>query len=268
MRHATVAAILAFVMLSVIAIPLAASQNAAAATVTVNVSGHVDAGLTPADGVDILIGGIECGTTDENGVFDFDISKEPGEYRVRFEKKGYAVTAFVCNGILFDKDEPHMITVAEGGNVTMWANLVLADGTIRGAVTFNGRAVSGVTVEVRDLDSDVRTTKTTSDAGAYSIACPVGGNYSVSVTSPHYEAESKEVRELGIGGAVCDFELTAKSQATYLFELDFTHSMMLVAGIMGLFLLIFAISYRIHIGKHPETSKIHSDTKKKDRDQD
>ena len=265
MRYATAAAILAFVMLSVIAIPLTASQNAAGAEVTVNVSGRVDAGFESAAGVEVFIGGIKYGSADKDGLFSFNITKEAGEYPVRFEKKGYAVTAFICNGVPFDKDEPHMITV-DGSAVTMWANLVLADGAIKGTVTFNGRAISGVTVEVRDLDSLELTMKTTNDAGTYSIARPVGGNYSVSVTSPHYEAESKEVPGLGVSGAVCDFELTAKSPTTYLFELDFTHSMMLIGGIIGLFLVIFAISYRIHIGKHPETSKIHTDTKKKDQE--
>jgi hypothetical protein len=56
-----------------------------------------------------------------------------------------------------------------------------------------------------------------------------------------------------------------RNNTTYLFGFDFTHSLMLVGGILGLFMLIFAVSYRIHIGKHPGSSKIHSDSKKGDQ---
>ncbi|MCL1984420.1 MAG: hypothetical protein FWG58_03350, partial [Methanomassiliicoccaceae archaeon] len=81
----------------------------------------------------------------------------------------------------------------------------------------------------------------------------------------YYEAEAVEVGDLGIVPFYCTFELTIKSETLYLFDLDLTHSFMLVGGIIGLFLLIFIILYRIHIGRNPESSKVYSE-RRKDQD--
>ena len=63
-----------------------------------------------------------------------------------------------------------------------------------------------------------------------------------------------------------DFILVPRPGSTFLFGLDFTHSLMVIGGVVGLLLMILIASYRIHIGKHPELSKMYFERKDKDQE--
>ncbi|MDR0334563.1 MAG: carboxypeptidase-like regulatory domain-containing protein, partial [Methanomassiliicoccaceae archaeon] len=256
---------------SAAALPFAAVQSEAADPEPITVSGRVVAGfgLEGLSGVHVTIDSVRWdNVTDDDGNYTLEFTKAVGTTCViRFELKGHLVKAFFYNGELLGRSSTgYEINIDSTDIVLPDVLMDEAFGTLEGKVTFKGRAVSGVTVEVHDLDSGEHTMKTTNDAGLYSFILPVGVDYIVSISSPYYYAEDKEVAVDDLDPVTCDFELEQKIVATYLFSLDFTHSMMLIGGIIGLFLLIFAISYRIHIGKHPESSKIHSETKKKDQE--
>jgi hypothetical protein len=141
--------------------------------------------------------------------------------------------------------------------------------TISGTVRWrNGSPVGGgVLVQAYDPESGIIYTARTDGNGKYELKCPVNVIYTISVSHSVYEAESYEMTEKLTGPITgIDFTLTPKESATYLFGFDLTHSLMVIGGMGGLFLLIFVMLYRIHISKHPERSRVHSDSKKKDQD--
>jgi hypothetical protein len=269
MRSSVAIAIALFVLVSAVSLPFIAGQTAAGAAADITVSGRIVTGFghDGLEGVRVSVDGGSC-ITDANGDFEIVISRDIGDtFNIRFEKRGYLVKTFFYNGAHLGWNDVYTIDVDSTSVVLPNVIMDEAFGTVEGMVMLNGRALAGVTVEIYDIDSGERTMKTTNDEGLYTFSLPVGGDYRISVSNPYYEADSRDVHDLTIEPYVWDFELTPKSVATYLFGLDFTHSLMVIGGIVGLFLLIFVISYRIHIGKHPEASKIHSDPKKKDQEE-
>jgi len=242
------------------AVPLAFGDGAEAAPGDVAVSGRVVTGfdtegnIMGLSGVTIYVNGADTGeTTDENGGFSIEVPA--GEHLLGFAKGGYGVL------------NPGALQVDTTAGALSGLEIVMGEafGTIFGTVTHNGNPVSGIIVYVHDMDGYL-VARTVSDGTGYSVVCRTG-EYTVSVNSPYYDEESHDVHLAGAGDtAEVNFELTVKKGATYLFELDLTHSMMLIGGIIGLILLIFAILYRINIGKHPENSKIYSERKKKDQE--
>ena len=246
----------------IIAVPLADGKSAAAA-VDIQVSGQIVTGfdhegnLIPLSGVGIYVNDMWVDETDDNGVFSFMIAPAPppGTYQLDPRLAGYAVLN--ADALLID--------TTAGDVIVPTVVMVEAFGTIKGSVTNNGNPVSGVSVYVHDRVTGDLVARTVSADGKYSVVCRTG-DYTVSVSSPYYEAPSIDV-DLGMEiKEGVNFELTVKPGTTYLFGLDLTHSMMVIGGILGMIMLIFAILYRINIGKHPETSKIQSNEKKKDQD--
>jgi hypothetical protein len=249
-----------FALALIAAVPLALGEGADAAPGDVTVSGRVVTGfdaegkIMGLSGVTVYVNGEETGeVTDEGGYFSFEVPA--GEHLLGFVKGGYGV---LNQGAL-------QIDTTAGALSGLEIVMGEAFGTIFGTVTHNGNPLSGIIVYVHDMDGYL-VARTASDSAGYSVVCRTG-EYTVSVNSPYYDEESYDVRLMGAGDtAEVNFELTVKRGATYLFELDLTHSMMLIGGIIGLILLIFAILYRINIGKHPGTSKIYSERKKKDQE--
>ena len=230
------------------------------------ISGCVVEGLDAVGlaGVNVYVDGALVGTTDEDGEFSFSVYLDIAEeHTIRFEKRGYVVAAYYSNGKLLTGD--NLPLDIPSGTEIMIPDVLMAEafGAIGGKVTHNGQGVR-VNVQVLDIDSGDIYRRSTKEDGTFSFesVCPVGGNYEVSIIHQYYEADSIEVNDLGIVPFYCEFELTIKSETLYLFDLDLTHSFMLIGGIIGLFLLIFVILYRIHIGRNPETSKVYSDRKK------
>jgi len=252
--------------------------NTADAPVNITVSGRVVTGfdLEGLEGVTVTMitaGGVFSCLTDADGAYRFlnlfqaDITAVPSEtFTIRFDMRGHLVQAFFLNGELLGWNDVYIIEIDDAAIELPDVIMNDAFGTIEGKVTFNGRPISGVTVIVYDPESGEATMKSTNWEGFFSFSLPVGSNYQLSVSHPYYEAPETELFLANIEPVVINFELTQKEAATYLFGLDFTHSMMIIAGIIGLFLFIFVISYRIHIGKHPEASKVHYDSKKKDQE--
>ena len=232
----------------------------------VTVSGRVvsEFSVTGKIGVpDVRIAiGFEAGLTDADGYYKILVA--PGKHAVSFVKSGYDVLGWPRNINLDNTLDVPNATSPNDKLVLEDAVVAKAFGTITGTATYNNKAVPGVIIYLIDPEGNVVATGRTNEAGVYSIECSTG-TYTVSISSPYYESEPYVNVVLGtIDVRVLDFELTVKSGSTYLFGFDMTHSLMIIAGIGALFVLIFAISYRIHIGKHPEASKVHYDQKKKD----
>jgi hypothetical protein len=184
--------------------------------------------------------------------------------KIRFEVIGYAIKAYIYNG---KSSDGYILDIGtDDDTVGLYVIMVQADEVIGGIVRWrNGNPVGGgVIVEAYDPVGEIIYRGVTDGSGRYSIECPIGGRYIVSVNHPVYESDPAEIDRL-MGPVVHDFVLTPKKGATYLFELDLTHSLMVIGGMVGLFLLIFIILYRIHIDRNPESSKIHSDPRKKDQ---
>jgi len=273
--HAAAIALLAVIIIT--AVPFVSDNNAAGAPEDITVSGRVVTGfgLEGLEGVNVTIvtagGDFSC-LTDADGAYLFSnlfqADVGTGEtFTIRFDMRGHLVQAFFLNGELLGWNDEYVIEINDA--LIELPDVIMNDafGTIEGTVTFNGRPIPGVTVVAYDPESGEITMKSTNGQGFFSFSLPVGSNYRLSVSHPYYEAPETELYLANIEPVVINFELTQKETATFLFGLDFTHSMMIIAGIIGLFLFIFVISYRIHIGKHPDASKVHSDAKKK-KDQD
>jgi hypothetical protein len=289
MRPAVAAVIALFVLVSAFAIPFGDNSNNVTDPVLgatdITVSGMVVSGYDPGGSTE-LPGDVrvqimrETATAREevvrgdvvNGMYSVVIpGADIGDaYEIRFTSTSSGEYGFLPLSrdvvLVKDTDGRYMFTVTGTGNITVDAVMVHAIGTIAGTVRNNGDPVGGVSIQVTDQNGKVVGGGRTDGSGYYSIECPVGDSYTVSVNAPYFKNQSYGVN-LGVGDKITqDFDVEVVETATYLFGLDFTHSLMLVGGIIGLFLFIFVISYRIHIGKHPESSKIHSDAKKKDQD--
>jgi len=245
----------------IIAVPMANDQNVYADAGEITVSGRIVTGfvvgsdeLIGLSGVEIQINGASVAETDPDGCFSFVIPAG-GTVALVPVRSGYSVL------------NPSALLIDTATDVAdLEIAMVEAFGTIKGNVTHNGGPVGGILVYVHDRNSgDLVTRAFTGGNGAYSVDVRTG-EYTVSISNTYYEAPSVDVH-LGmeiVSGI--DFELTVTEGTTYLFGLDLTHSMMLIGGIIGLILLIFAILYRINIAKHPGSSKVHHDRKKKDQE--
>ena len=265
MNRGPASAIAVAVFISMIIVPVFLSEDAAGADDIV-VSGTVVTGPDhdPVDDVRVYIDGTFYGTTDENGFFEFYADKYLGECSILFEKIGYTVTAYFYDGKIYGGSDDLLINIDDEDIEIL--NVVMAETfkTITGVVNLRDRPVgNGITVEILYLDTGARYADTTKD-GEFFFSCPYGGSYTVYVKHPAYEADALEIASL-TDDVEHVFFINEKDATTYLFGLDLTHSLMVLAGIMGLFLMMFVIFYRIHIGKNPGSSKIHSDSKKKDQ---
>jgi len=247
----------------IIAVPLI-NESASADDPEVEVTGRIVAGFDSAgsrinlSGVTVSMGGVTMDVTGDDGTFSFMWSAA-GQYTLGLSKIGYSV-------LNYDVLTIDIADAVDGVlNVPMIA-MVEAFGTITGSVKHNTNPASGILIYVHDRNSGDLVAKTASEIdGTYNVEVRTG-EYTVSINNVYYEAPSIDVdlgREIVTG---IDFELTVREGTTYLFGFDLTHSMMVIGGIIGLILLIFAILYRINIAKHPELSKIHQDRKKKDHE--
>jgi cytochrome c2 len=244
-------------------------------TVTISISGKV---ITEFDGtgfgdIRIYINEKLINTTvDKDGEFEFDVDVGSAEYTIRFEKKGFAVRGYFYLDEYREVDNLPLPLYVSDGDVDLRVILLEAYGTIAGTVTRDNVPVGGIMIEVYDIDTELRYTKTTDGGGNYSFSLPVGGNYHVSVNARNFAAEGKEdgvrIDNLGIHNPSINFELVPRQGAVYLFGYDLTHSLMLIGGIVGLFMLIFTVLYRIHIKRNPELSKVHSDSLERKRMKD
>ncbi|MCL2143160.1 MAG: carboxypeptidase-like regulatory domain-containing protein [Methanomassiliicoccaceae archaeon] len=271
MRYAAASAVALLMLATALLMPFMGGGNAAGAPGDeVTVSGRIvyglDAYAKPIGLKDVKVTvGTETALSDDDG--EFELLIEPGTYEIKFEISGYSV--LIWPGAVYEDDDACMVDVNAGGLSLSDTAMVRATGTIYGAVTRadNDSPVQGVTVQVIGPDGKVIASGRTDGDGMYSIECPNRDGYTVSTSSLYLKEMSYENVDLDAGETVrLDFALELKEEATYLFGFDLTHSLMLIGGIIGLFLLIFAISYRIHIGKHPGSSKIYSDPGKKDQE--
>ncbi|MDR0779010.1 MAG: carboxypeptidase regulatory-like domain-containing protein [Methanomassiliicoccaceae archaeon] len=208
----------------------------------------------------------------EGGFFEFVVDIDYLEYTVKFEKRGFAVRGYFHNDVYTEVENIPIKLDANDGDAEINVILLEAYGTIAGTVTHAGNPMGGITIEVYDIDTELRYTRVTGSDGKYSFSLPVGGNYHVSVNSRNFAADGKEggvsVESLDISNPPIDFELLPKEGALFLFGYDLTHSLMLIGGIVGLFMLIFVVLYRIHIRRNPELSKIHSESFERKKNQE
>jgi hypothetical protein len=203
---------------------------------------------------------------DTDGKFSVSVPAVTGEVNISVVMARHGTIAYIYDGDMFD-DGVVIDLAAYSGTVFV----MFGEGwpSITGIVVWQHNNVgvgAGVTVTAYDEISGSTYFGTTRANGTFEIICPVNVTYVVSVVHRVYEAPDQTIY-LGPDGYELDpFVLIPKKSATVLFGFDLTHSMMIIGGIAGLFLLIFVILYRIHIGRHPERSKIHSDSKKKDQE--
>ena len=218
--------------------------------------------------VRILVDGALTAVADADGGFGMTITGTPDEEcDIVFEMAGYAVLAYIYNGVRYEENALTITFPDADADATLFVIMEEREAYITGRVVWsNGAAVGGgVTVIAESHLTGAVYIATTGSGGMFSIKCPVGMSYTVSVVHQVYEAEPREVVGLNANVNVGDFVLLPKAGATYLFGFDLTHSLMVIGGIAGLFMLIFVVLYRIHIGRHPERSKVYSDPGKKDQ---
>ena len=274
MRSLTAVAVLA--VLLVFALPLPFGNAAAADVYTVEgrvVSGYGEFGPELPDDAGTVTISLICGddvydaTADEDGCYSVDV--EEGVYSIKVtsdSETGY--------GFLLMPDDPSKISRIGGkdvltvnSDITVNVAMVRAVEKITGNVMHNGNVARNVLIEVTNSNGNVIGSDKTDLYGNYTIECVPGYDYTVSVNNQYFKKTSQHLDGLALGTPVTiDFDVELRDSEEYLFGLDLTHSLMVLGGITGLFLLIFIVFYRIHIGKHPESSKVHSDSKKKDQD--
>jgi len=266
-------ALLSLVLVS--AAPLMSQQVAADGGV--DVSGEVFRPMQGLEGVEIVfeLKIDDDGTRDVAGTAvsgsdgKFDVRLAPGTYILTFNKSGYEL--WVDNGTIID---PHALfrnqtslVVPAGGISNLVYIMAPASGTISGIVTHNGVPVRGASVDAVDSAGNILLTERTDDDGTYTMLLPTG-TYTIVAGSSFHEPRSVVVtlEYHGENMENLDFELTARSGTTYLFNFDLPHSLMLIGGIIGLLMFIVVILYRIHLSRHPEDSKMCSYSKKKDQE--
>ena len=273
-------AVIAVMFLAAMFVPVLLSESADTEDGTV-IGGTGDTVITatvvalpeiePTAVVNVYVNNILVPYTHTAGKYVFTVSGDIGDVMsIRFEVIGYAVIGYVCGGVYYP-DATGALDLALTATATADLVVIMQEKkeTISGTVRWrNGSPVGGgVLVQAYDPESGIIYTARTDGNGKYELKCPVNVIYTISVSHSVYEAESYEMTEKLTGPITnIDFTLTPKESATYLFGFDLTHSLMVIGGIAGLFLLIFVMLYRIHIGKHPDRSKVHSDPKKKDQD--
>ncbi|MCL2607324.1 MAG: carboxypeptidase-like regulatory domain-containing protein [Methanomassiliicoccaceae archaeon] len=199
----------------------------------------------------------------------FEIRLAPGAYTLTFNKDGYEL--WIENGNIVDPDplfrNQTSLVVPAGGVSDLQYIMATAFGTISGVVTHNNTPVRGASVDAVDSAGNVLLTERTDDDGKYTMILPTG-TYTIVAGSSFHDSRTVTV-SLEYHGEILeniDFELTARSGTTYLFDFDLPHSLMIIGGIIGLLMFIVVVLYRIHLGRHPEDSKICSYSEKKDQE--
>jgi hypothetical protein len=182
---------------------------------------------------------------------------------------GYAVKGYIYDGVFYQDAFLDLEDVLADGVTDINILVVMneMDGVIKGMVKWrDGRPVTGgIIVEARNLEGVLIDT-TRAENGMFTLRGPMNGTYVISVVHPYYTADNYTVEELPEEYPILiEFVLVPTDGSTYLFGFDLTHSLMVLGGIIGLFMMIFVVSYRIHIGRNPDSSKIHSEFKKKDQ---
>src|SRR6186997_1030265 len=88
-------------------------------------------------------------------------------------------------------------------------------GTITGTVTDpNGAVVPGAKVTVKNVDTNIATTVTTNDSGAYTLPALGPGNYSISVSGNGFKTSSRESVQLRVDDRLTiDFKLEIGTSA-------------------------------------------------------
>ena len=193
-----------------------------------------------------------------NGEFEITVPLW-ASYSITVESAGYGILAGPAN---IDT------TGHSDGDVIILGDIAMAQtfGTVTGTVTFNGDPVIGARVSIIAQSGLTVRTAWTDGHGEFTVMCATG-TYSISVTDARFKTFTVEDAEILPGSNMLpDIEMERKDVDTYLFGLDLPHTLMVVGGIIGLFILFFVVSYRIHISKHPDQSKIYSDPKKKDQE--
>jgi hypothetical protein len=208
------------------------------------------------DDVTVRIGTVSA-KSNASGAFSLTI--DPGEYGISFVKDGYGV--LIWPGTTFDDDGVRKVVIPGDDTDIGDAAMTEAVGTVYGTVYRNEVGVGGVLVELIDASGKVLKSTRTDGNGDYTLQIATG-TYTVAVNILYYSADPFVVT-LGVGDMENhNFILESRGGETFLFGFDLTHSLMLIGGLIGSFLLIFVVLYRIHIGRNPESSKIHSDSKK------
>ena len=148
--------------------------------------------------------------TDKYPMIDVSVDVT-GQYSVTLEPGKYYIRAF------YDRNEPtdviKEVTVTSGKDVKVDFDIHEAQttGTITGRVTYDGKALSGVTVKVCVPDSDymdVVTTATTDSYGNYSVTVEEG-SYDISVRYEEMEKSmSQDAVNVSAGGSkTCNFPM-------------------------------------------------------------
>jgi hypothetical protein len=260
------AAFAAVVFVSAIFFPLFSDDAAAnPVMVSINVSGKViaESGNEGFGDIEIYLNEeLTNNTVNADGEFSIITDVEEGDYTIRLKRGGYAVKSYIYDGKDKDAWGDQILELNTSSYRTFMLHVILlkASGTVEGTVKYDGSPIGGIRIEVYE-DSDLCYTTTTGRDGTYSLSLPAGGTYHITVNARNFTAESDTVVISGVQHPyVVNFELVPKQDSVYLFGFDLTHSLMVIGGILGLFMLIFVVLYRIHIAKNPELSRIHSDS--------
>jgi 5-hydroxyisourate hydrolase-like protein (transthyretin family) len=267
MEKRLLSAVAVAVFVSLAVLPMLGGNVAAADLTDVKVHGLVvNTDHIPLEGVNVTITDDDdewSQVTGADGKFNIEIpSIAAGEYGIAFKLEGFGVIAYFDGNdtiggdtIIIDDTDVNAYTVVMGEKYE----------TICGQATLRGDPAPNVRIEVYNHGGDLLNARSTDADGRYTFDCPIGSYYRIAVSNRSYEAADGIVSSLD-EKFVWNFVLEQKSGTTFLFDLDLPHSLMLIGGIAGLLLLVFIVLYRIHVGRHPDSSKIHSEQKKKDQD--
>jgi hypothetical protein len=273
--------IVALLVLTAIAVPLVFSEDASAnGEVELTISGLVRDINTghPLPGVSVLIVYADSETvgevfTDADGKYEIIAElADSGDYRILFRLNEYVLKLYIdYDSKMSVLGSAANINISCPGPVEIYMDAFM-DNTpadITGTVVRNGSPVgAGVRVIAHDSDLGKEYRTVTLSNGSFSIKdVPVGAEYLVFVDHPRYEAENPQLTgTLGGDMVLPDLILVPKPGSTFLFGLDFTHSLMVIGGVVGLMLMVLIASYRIHIGKHPELSRMYFEQKGKNQE--
>ena len=123
---------------------------------------------------------VESGYTDKNGMFTFDLTE--GMYEIHFAKSGFENKKMSINikrGAITALLDP----------IVMNAKSVGIQGTV---VDETGSAISDVSVEIKDSNSDEDITTTTTDENGEFFVALENGEYKITFTKEGYESVTKD----------------------------------------------------------------------------
>jgi hypothetical protein len=216
------------------------------------VTGQVTDGSTTLSGVLVTLTGVNASfsatSTAPLGTYLVD-NVTPGTYMVSASKVGYNTSY-----------HNELVTLEKGSVEEISFTLQEVTGqlaSLSGTVTYNGEPLAEVKVVLAPLTGEELVT-TTNSGGNYSFDKVPPGDYVLRTSKDGYIAEEKELTIEPLKGMVQDVTMkrnTLPGNTGFILDYDLSHSLMVVALGLALFISAVALIFRLRI-KKPEGVEI------------